>query len=213
MTCSEVTERLSEFLEGDLSSREQEEVAAHLASCAACRRERDELEELIRQAAELPEEVPPRRDLWPGIRERLAPRVETTRASNRHAAAARRWWPVLAAAAVLVVGFVVLLDLPAQDPGLSGADWSVMGFVQEYQALTRELASEVQSRQSVFPASARTDLDRNLAVIDEAIARSRNALSEHPGSRQLRLMLSDNYERKVELLRWAARISAELDRG
>ena len=51
-------------------------------------------------------------------------------------------------------------------------------------------------------------LERNLAVIDTAIAESRAALARDPASAELRRFFAAAARQKVELLRWAARVAA-----
>ena len=49
-------------------------------------------------------------------------------------------------------------------------------------------------------------LERNLAIIDAAIAESRAALENDPNSRELTRMLSSTYDAKVQLLRQAVQL-------
>jgi len=47
-------------------------------------------------------------------------------------------------------------------------------------------------------------LERNLEIIDAAIAESRAALARDPANAELRGLFAAAYRHKVELLRWAA---------
>ncbi len=67
-------ERLSEYLDGELSGAETEALEAHLALCGECRAVLEELHAVVAVAGSLTDR-PPERDLWPGIAERIA--VET----------------------------------------------------------------------------------------------------------------------------------------
>jgi len=51
-------------------------------------------------------------------------------------------------------------------------------------------------------------VERNLAIIDAAIAESRAALARDPASAELRRLFAAAARQKVELLRWAARVAA-----
>ena len=51
-------------------------------------------------------------------------------------------------------------------------------------------------------------LERNLAVIDAAIAESRAALARDPANADLRRLLAAASRHKVELLEWATRVAA-----
>ena len=76
------TDRLSEFLDGDVSAEERGACEAHLASCAECSRTLASLRELLTQARSLPDRAP-ERDLWPGIEARLAGALTEHRGTAR----------------------------------------------------------------------------------------------------------------------------------
>jgi len=58
MTCPQIEERLSAYLEGDLSAVETAAVADHLKVCPSCRRLAARLEDLPGELAALQEELP-----------------------------------------------------------------------------------------------------------------------------------------------------------
>src|SRR2546425_545936 len=60
------TDRLSEYLDGELTSPERTAFEAHLASCDACRTTLDELRRVVTNARAL-DDRPPTVDLWPAI--------------------------------------------------------------------------------------------------------------------------------------------------
>ena len=62
----DITDRLSDYMVGDLSSESHAEVEAHLAECGECRRVLEDLRTLVSQDEALDELEPPR-DLWAGI--------------------------------------------------------------------------------------------------------------------------------------------------
>ena len=64
------SERLSEYLDGDLTAIERAECDAHLAACTQCRTVLAELEAVIRIARADAEAVPAT-DLWPGVLSRI----------------------------------------------------------------------------------------------------------------------------------------------
>src|SRR5215218_7594370 len=69
-TGDEWSARLSEYLDGGLTATEREALDQHLARCAECRGELDELQAVIVRASTLRDD-PPAADLWPGIAGRL----------------------------------------------------------------------------------------------------------------------------------------------
>jgi hypothetical protein len=64
------TERLSDYIDEELSPAERDACEAHLLACAECREVLGELRVLVAEARELPDEEPAR-DLWPGIQAQL----------------------------------------------------------------------------------------------------------------------------------------------
>ena len=101
-------DRLSAFLDGELSAAERAEVQGHLRECAACTRELEELGAVDAFARELPVEAPA------GYFEELPGRV---RARVRRPARAPRMalWAVAAAAAVMAVVVTPVVLVHKQD--------------------------------------------------------------------------------------------------
>lgn len=87
-----VRERLSAWLDGELSAAERREVAAHLEVCEECRRELALLTRLDAALGHLDAAVPP------GLAERVLDRLQPRR---------RYWWQSLALAASLLLGIVL----------------------------------------------------------------------------------------------------------
>lgn len=65
---------LDDYASGTLTLPEREEVRAHLDTCHDCRADAEALAALLADAAALPHDVAPPRDLWAGIASRLEPR-------------------------------------------------------------------------------------------------------------------------------------------
>ncbi len=100
------TDRLSEYLDGELAAPERARLEAHLAVCADCRGVLEELRQVVATAAALPDE-PPARDLWVGIEARLGPTASAGEANVISLAQRRRRFsftlPQLAAAGVALM--------------------------------------------------------------------------------------------------------------
>src|SRR5438067_6341762 len=64
------TERLSEYLDGELNETEGRSLEAHLASCAECAATLAELRGVTARAGSL-DDRPPAHDLWTGIAQRI----------------------------------------------------------------------------------------------------------------------------------------------
>src|SRR2546426_3045288 len=64
------TDRLSEYLDGELAAPERTALEAHLASCDGCRTTLDELRRVVTNARAL-DDRPPTADLWPAVAARI----------------------------------------------------------------------------------------------------------------------------------------------
>jgi hypothetical protein len=105
VTCDEVREQLAEHLLGTLEPNTDAAVRAHLRGCAACRRDREALEEGVAVFARAAHEVPPPEDLRDRTLGVLDEEWETQPPSKRDARqpVPRSLAGWLAAAAVLVL--------------------------------------------------------------------------------------------------------------
>lgn len=73
----------------------------------------------------------------------------------------------------------------------------------EYRLAVDELAAVLESRRDELAPETVATLERNLAIIDEAIRQSRAALEADPNSAKIAQMLTYAYDAKVETLRQA----------
>ncbi|MHB2033416.1 MAG: zf-HC2 domain-containing protein, partial [Gemmatimonadaceae bacterium] len=94
ITCEIFSDRLMEFLDGDLDGATRDVMTSHARGCVACGALLADLRRVSARAAGLPV-LAPSRDLWPGIAARLETPVVTL-------AGRRPWWrsPALLSAAV-----------------------------------------------------------------------------------------------------------------
>lgn len=69
-------DRLSDYLDGELSAADAQELERHLARCEACAGRLEELRAVVARAGALEPAEPPR-DLWPGIAARIGGRSES----------------------------------------------------------------------------------------------------------------------------------------
>lgn len=219
------THRLSDHIDGELSAAEKAECEAHLARCPACAGTLDELRAVVAQASLLPE-LPPERDLWPGIEHRLAPRVPAGSADARGARGRRvaMTVPQLMAASIALVLFSVggaWLLLPgsgepsplalaeeaaAAAPAASSSDVAQVAFAGAYDDAITQLEVEFERRRGELDPETIRVVEENLAIIDGAIADAGSALAEDPSSAFLNTHLANAIRQKVDLLRRATAI-------
>jgi anti-sigma factor RsiW len=111
-------ERLSEYLDGELTGDERRACDVHLAACAECAAVLGELRRVVERASGLADELPAY-DLWPVIRAQLdAPPMTATPAIRRtpRLAGAGFTWPRLAAAGLTAVALAGTLLWAARAP-------------------------------------------------------------------------------------------------
>lgn len=109
MICLDMQERLSAYLDGDLSPEEMKEVAGHLSGCESCQAVLTELRQVRDALRSLPEvEVPA--DLHSSIMERLRPHMKQKKEKkwfffriDVKSWGYRQWIPVTAAMMVIVM--------------------------------------------------------------------------------------------------------------
>jgi anti-sigma factor RsiW len=191
--------QLNEYVDGTLAARDRASVEAHLAECAGCRAAVAELRSLAAAAATLPKSIEPGRDLWAAIETRIRQRAPRN--------VQRVWWfGALAAAAVLVLAFGIY-RLTARPPDRRmGEGW--VAVQADFDRATNELGVILAAERGRLRPETVAVLERNLAVIDAAIAESRAALARDPANAELRRLFAAVSRQKVELLQWVTRVAA-----
>jgi anti-sigma-K factor RskA len=191
--------QLNEYVDGTLAARDRASVEAHLAECAGCRAAVAELRSLAAAAATLPKSIEPGRDLWAVIETRMRQRAPRN--------VQRLWWfGALAAAAVLVLA-VGIYRLTARPPDRRmGEGW--VAVQADFDRATNELGVILAAERGRLRPETVAVLERNLAVIDAAIAESRAALARDPANAELRRLFAAVSRQKVELLQWVTRVAA-----
>jgi hypothetical protein len=227
------TDRLSEYLDGELSAREARQLEEHLATCDDCRSVAAGLRAVIEAAALLPADVEPARDLWPGIAAATTAREEAPAAVlefNRfvRAPAMRRRFtfsvPQLAAAAVLLVavsaGTALWLGGGAGGATATGvivqsAGGPVNGEVRlvssggtdaDVDAEIARLEETLALRRDALDPATVEVLERSLESIDSAMEAARAALADDPGNPLLARQLDNTTQMKLDMLRRVHRV-------
>ena len=221
MTHDTWTDRLSEYVDGELDPSTTRALEAHLAGCAECRAVADDLRRISARGRALPV-VPPAADLWQGIESRIhASGIVPLRPAARRSGLFVSW-PRLAAAGLLLGlvsgGAVYSVTRLRPEPGAIAAAPVVPaidrspGSPTEVQvgAQVNQSTAEAVADLEMILASDRLDsatvriLTLNLARIDSAIADAERALAADPSNAYVSRHLASTARRKVELLHLVA---------
>lgn len=155
---------------------------------------------LMAAAGKLATDISPERDLWPGIEQAIAKPQRS------------RWTPMLAQAAAVVllvdassmVTYVLVNEEPQvveiirpalhAEPAAFGGR-TMLG--QEYRIAHGAVKSELHRELERLSPEARADVERNLAVIQLAIADINQALSREPDNELLQELLANAYREEL----------------
>ena len=209
------TNRLSEYIDGELDNHERAELEAHLATCGQCYATLADLRQVVTRAKSL-SDTPPATDLWPNIRAGLTQGSEP----RRHAPVSRRFSfsiPQLLAASIALVllsggGAWMMLHSGSQPIGTTleppspavpprqyrNARWQV----QSDMAIA-ELQDALSANESKLDTATVRIVRGNLVIIDRAIGQAQHALRRDPNNAYLTVHLANTMRQKIELLRRA----------
>ena len=211
------TDRLSEYIDDELTPAERVQLEAHLSTCRECAETLEELRAVVTRAANLPAR-PPAADLWPGIEPRLS-RTRADAVLPFHARATRRFsftLPQLVAAgfALMVMsgGGVWVLQHGGRATSMPpvAAVTETPGSAlpagladPRYDEAISDLEQALDAGRSQLDATTIKILEANLDAIDKAIDDSRTALAADPANVYLNNHLAGARQRKLALLRRA----------
>jgi hypothetical protein len=212
---------LQRHLDGDLPTAERWEIESHLSGCEECRREYEALESLLEQLTSLPGAIPPPIDLWPVVAKRIRhePRLGVDHPSIRNvdvrATLLLRWLVPMAAALLLVVGISRLRE-PSIAPVTSSipdiaqptaststdalAGWPVSEEARGYENAIRQMQTVLATQKEQLRPETVEIVERNLRIIDAAIAEAGTALANDPGNELLRRHLANQLRIKLSVL-------------
>jgi negative regulator of sigma E activity len=229
------TDRLSEYLDGELTGADAATCAAHVAACSECRTVLAELQ-MVRDFAKGDVEQMPSTDLWPGVLARIgttsgdatagANVVAFRTPSPRNGRAYSFTLPQLALAASLLIAVsagvayvaagralmpATVHENPIQAqaepllPASPGVERANFADAQYDQAVSDLEKILVDMRDELDPRTV-VVIERNLSAIDQAIREARAALDADPANTFLNSHLVDARRKKLELLRRATMI-------
>ena len=233
MTCEQHLVWIQEAVDGTIGSIRRAELDAHLAECAACRALLHDLQRIHDAAADLPAIAPPDR-AWLQIagRLRLEGRIHEDAVAPRPARRPYVAWLAIAAALIIAAGSAVMLVVPrntppsqapaaaaAPAPGATAEVASVeaVNAVEAAQAQFEKAIADLEkvakaNQQALDPGTSAT-IEKNLGILDQAIADNRAAVKSEPASVAARETLFDALRQKVSLLQDTISLINEMRKG
>jgi anti-sigma-K factor RskA len=217
-------ENLNDYVDGMLTPGAKTGAQLHLRDCEPCRERLAELEATLAEVARVARDVTPPDEVWPSLRTEIERRkVVALSGAPRSAETApgvlRRRWTLAAAAVALVAASSLVTALVlgrGRAPEIAAIDTTstialpvaVVDAERSYLASVQELSAALEAARPHLSTETIAIVERNLGVIDEAIAESRSALLRDPGNRVLLDVLAGTYRQKLDLLRRAAQLAA-----
>jgi anti-sigma factor RsiW len=210
---------IQELADGTLGPLRRAELQQHLDECPACRALADDMRRIRELAQSVERPAPPDR-VWLQVAGRLRQEGRIA-ASTPAAAASRRFMPLaIAASLLLIVGASLYVLYPRQPPAqqdahatspqpggnaaqgdaVQGVEAEFRLAEQHYQNAIAKLEEAAKSESGAIDPQTATLLQKNLQVIDQAIAESRAALRSEPQSTRARDSLFEALRKKVTVL-------------
>jgi anti-sigma factor RsiW len=234
-TCERYIERIQELVDGTLGPIRRVELEQHLAGCEDCRALRTDLERIRDAAAALPQMRPPD-GAWLQIAGRLR---QEGRVTQTAAPSADRWsygWLAIAAGLVLAAGVSLLVlfrSTPApapanrpvaaapggtgmgagNEPSVEAAQSAVDAAQQQFEKAILDLEKVAKANSGALDPGTSAVIDKNLGIIDRAIAENRAAVTAEPASVAARETLFEALRQKVSLLQDTIALINEMRQG
>lgn len=237
MACTRYLDSIHELVDGSIGPIRRADLEAHLASCDACRALAADLQRIRDAAAQL-EDVPVPDGIWLQIAGRLRQqgRIREDAPAVRRRSGSRALL-ALAAGLIAVIGTSLALLVPrtGRAPAPAAAPPAATAPAAAGNAPTAESVQAVQTevdqaqqqmetaiahmeqiakanQQALDPKTAAT-LEKNLGIIDQAIAETRSAVKADPGSVAANRTLFEALKQKVTLLQETIALMNEMRKG
>jgi hypothetical protein len=234
MTCLHAESLLHDALDRALAAPEAAALAAHLETCAACRDLEADLA-LVGEASAALDRPIPQAGSWQTLAARLEQEglLQPIAARPRQTSWRTYTWMTLAATLLAGTGVAIvwranqtaapvspIAAAPASPHGNARDPRAVEAIETELQIAAAHYEKAIAGLEAIV-AEDRSRLDpkvaviveRNLALIDKAIADSRTALQGQPGSLMAQESLFDAYRRKVTLLQDLIALASDAKRN
>ncbi|MEK7794083.1 MAG: hypothetical protein AAB353_06120 [Candidatus Hydrogenedentota bacterium] len=207
MTPGQAREYLDDYVDGDLDPA----IARELEECAnehvELRAEIDALRGILSMASQMPEDIQPDRDLWPGIAERISGNVVEYRPRRRFGTSGfLRIAATVAVFAGLGFGVYSIRGTNVDAPVGSSPDVAISEMPQserDYLAAKDGLLVELRGAEDRLSPEVVAALEENLRVIEDAVSEIRVALNDNPDDVLLERLLVATWRSEIDLLQHA----------
>lgn len=201
--------------DGTIAADREPAARAHLRTCTVCADDVARLERLTMRARQLEDPAVELGELWPGIRARIekakvVPLTTDAATAKRQSRRGSLAIAALAAALVIAVWLGTRASSARNGPtaihvsdttiAAQFADDSVRVYKEEAQILLDRL----ELTRSMLDPSAAAAIDKDLAVVDSAIAELQTAIARDPRNPALQRLLATSYREKIEVLKRVA---------
>jgi len=202
------------FADGSLSSERLPQVEEHVRACAACAFDVERIKTLMTRLQETPvgSTPAPLDALWPSIRTRIEAskviplsanggRVEERRAPRRIGLAMAAAAAVLITAVALGLRYTTRPSAPTAQSNDTTSLIAVADSAHAYEEEAQTLLNQLELRRAMLRPEAVVQIDRDLRVVDSAIAELKEAIARDPNNPALRRLLASSYRQKVDVLK------------
>jgi anti-sigma factor RsiW len=229
MACPQYLNSIHEAVDGTIGSIRRAELELHVDTCDACRALLADLQRIHDAAAALPVLEAPART-WLQIAGRLRQEGRIA-AAPALAGSTRSYgvWLAAAAAVILVVASAMLViprftrapapqtaaapGNPADSRTVETVQNQVDAAQQQFEQAIAELEKVAKANQQALDPATSATIDKNLGIIDQAIAENRAAVSAEPASVAARETLFQALRSKVALLQDTITLINEMRKG
>jgi anti-sigma factor RsiW len=233
MACERYLNSIHESIDGTIGSIRRAELEMHLDQCEDCRALHEDLQRIHEAAADLPRLEAPDR-AWLQIAGRLRQEGRIHDAATAPAIGRRPYvgWLAAAAAVILAVAAAVMLLKPAPAPqtqtvqatptvtapatdqrAIESATTAVDTAQNQFEKAIADLEKVAKANQQVLDPATSTTIDKNLGILDQAIAENRAAVKTDPTSVAARETLFEALRQKVTLLQDTISLINEMRKG
>jgi hypothetical protein len=239
MSCPRYLTQIQELVDGTIGAIRRADLEAHLETCEDCRALLADLERIRDAAAQLGQLRPPD-GAWLQIAGRLRQEggVRLPEPASRRIRTGHMAILALAAALVIAVGVSLVLlvpgarrqtapapapapttapaqaQAPTVDPAAVEAAQSEVDQAQkQMETAISHMEQIARTNSQALPAATAATLDKNLGIIDQAIAETRAAVKSEPASVTARGALFEALKQKVSLLQDTIALINEMRKG